>query len=94
MLNVFFNYYFNDLLAPILLIAYSNILLSFHNKEIKGIKVLIFTSMCAIGWEFITPIFIKTSISDLWDIVMYMVGASIYIILKKFLRRKKSYGRK
>ena len=86
-LSIFFNYYFNDLLAPILLITYSNFLLSFQNKEIKGIGVFIFIGVCAIGWEFITPIFIKTSVSDLWDIVMYLSGASIYIILKKFLKK-------
>ncbi len=62
--------------------------------EIKGRQVYFFTIVCAIGWEFIIPIFIKRSVCDLWDIVIYMCGSSIYILLKKFLRRRKKYERK
>ena len=86
--NIFFNSYFNDLLAPILLLAFSNTLLSYQKKQIKGKQVYCFTVACAIGWEFITPIFIKNSVCDVWDIVMYLCGSNIYLWVKKIMERR------
>ena len=91
--NIFFNFYFNDLLAPILLLAFSNTLLNYQKKQIKGKQVYYFTFAWAIGWEFITPIFIKNSVCDVWDIVMYLCGANLYLWIKRIIERRGDYGR-
>lgn len=80
--NIFFIGYFNDLLAPILLLAFSDLLLSFQKEELKIKQIYIFIIVCSILWEFIVPLYKKNSVCDLLDIVMYLLGASIYIILK------------
>lgn len=77
----FFKCYFNDLLAPIILLSFSNFLLNLYNRTIKGKNIYIFISICGIFWEVITPLLKKDSVSDILDFVMYILGASIYMIL-------------
>lgn len=77
----FFKCYFNDLLAPIILLSFSNFLLNLYNRTIRGKNIYIFISICGIFWEVITPLFKKNSVSDILDFVMYILGASIYMIL-------------
>lgn len=89
----FFKYYFNDLLAPILLLSFSNFLLQFYNKELKGKNIYIFIGFCSIFWEFITPLYKKSSVCDILDIVMYLIGASLYIILKFIIIRREKNGK-
>ena len=85
----FFKYYFNDLLAPIILLSYSNFLLNFYNKTIKGKNIYIFISICGIFWEVITPLLKKDSVGDIMYFAMYILGASIYMILVKGVERWK-----
>lgn len=88
--NIFFKGYLNDLLAPILLLAFSNFLLSFYDKEIKGKYIYIIIAICGIYWEFITPLYKKGSVCDILDIVMYMCGASMYSLLRFLIKGEKS----
>lgn len=78
-LNYFFSGYFDDLLAPLLLFSYINILLSFYNKKMYSLKYLIiFILMVSIVWEYII-IFIKpTSVTDPVDVLFYVFGTLIY----------------
>lgn len=85
--------YFNDLLAPILLLSFSNLLLSFYGKDLQGKNVYLVIAICSIYWEFITPLYKTDSVCDILDIVMYMCGASIYSFLK-FLIEGGKYGTK
>lgn len=48
----------------------------FHLK-----KILVFTLVVGVFWEFITPLYMSTSVADLWDIFAYMVGGTIYWIV-------------
>lgn len=77
----FFKCYFNDLLAPIILLSFSNFLLNLYSRTIKGKNIYIFISICGIFWEVITPLLKKDSVSDILDFAMYILGASIYMIL-------------
>lgn len=90
--NTFFKGYLNDLLAPILLLAFSNFLLSFYNKELKGKYIYIMIVICSMYWEFITPLYKKDSVCDILDIVMYMCGASIYNLLRFLVKGGKKNG--
>ena len=91
---IFFLCYFNDLLAPILLLSFSNFLLYYYNKEIKGKNIYLFIGICALFWEFITPLYKKNSICDFIDILMYFIGASIYVILVRGCRKWKNIRKK
>jgi hypothetical protein len=83
-LNYFFSGYFDDLLAPILLFSYMNLVLSFINKKIYSIKYLILIIiLCSFVWEYLV-IFIKPgSVSDPIDILCYFIGTLIYWIIYK-----------
>lgn len=83
-LHYFFSCYFDDLLAPLLLFSYINILLSFYNKKIYSLKYLIiFILMVSIVWEYLI-IFIKpTSVTDPVDVLFYVFGTLIYWMVHK-----------
>ena len=88
-LNYFFSCYFDDLLAPLLLFSYINILLSFYNKKIYSLKYLIiFILLVSIVWEYLIGFIKPSSVSDPIDILAYVLGTLIYwIIHKKLMNR-------
>lgn len=78
-LKYFFVCHFNDLLCPSLLLGYSNILLLTIGKELKKLHhILMFCLAASIVWEFVAPVFKKTSITDWFDVVCYLLGGIIY----------------
>ena len=86
----FFICYFNDLICPLLFLAYCNILLLSVNKEMTNLKTLFFVGL-AVGvvWEFGAPILKTTSTTDMMDIVCYVGGSIIYwFLLKRNLNEK------
>lgn len=83
-LNYFFSCYFDDLLAPLLLFSYINILLSIYNKKMYSLKYLIiFILLVSLVWEYLI-IFIKpTSVTDPLDVLFYVLGTLIYWMIHK-----------
>jgi len=71
-LNYFFNCYFNDLLAPILLLSYINLLLSILKEKIYSLKYLILIILLC-----------PNSVSDPLDVLFYLLGTLIYWFLAK-----------
>ena len=74
--------YFNDMIGGITFVAYCNIVFDFYKKKmirLWQIELLMFFS--GIFWEYITPLFRKDTVSDIFDICAYMVGGFIYWIL-------------
>lgn len=89
-LNFFFSCYFDDLLAPLLLFSYINILLSFYNKKIYSLKYLIiFILLVSIVWEYLICFIRPTSVSDPIDILFYVLGTLIYWIIHKKWNQKR-----
>lgn len=88
-IHYFFSCYFNDLLAPILLFSYINLLLSLLDKKIYSLKYLIIIIMsCSFVWESLILSFKPTSVSDPIDVSFYVLGTLIYwIILKNELKK-------
>jgi hypothetical protein len=80
----FFTGYFNDLLAPIFLLSYTNILLKIFLKKIylNFIVLSIFILTVGCFWEFITP-FYKNSTSDLNDLITYYIGFLLYWFFRR-----------
>jgi hypothetical protein len=88
-LHYFFSSYFNDLLAPLLLFSYINLILSLIDKKMYSLKYLILIIiLSSLVWEFIAPIFKPTSISDPIDILFYFIGTLIYWIIYKMRIQK------
>lgn len=81
---IFFNNYFNDLIAVPLYFALINIV-SIHlsNKEINSFKILfIITIILSLLGEYVSIFVRKGSVTDYLDIICYFVGMMIYYLLK------------
>jgi hypothetical protein len=90
-LRYIFVCYFNDALAAILILAFSNLLLIKIHKSIFEFKyIFLFITACGCVWEFITPLYKRNSITDYYDFIAYYVGAIIYFILVKNISVKQS----
>jgi hypothetical protein len=81
-LHYFFSGYFDDLLAPILLLSYVNLILSIYNKKIYTLRYLIlFILLVSIVWEYLVVYIKPDSVSDPLDILCYILGTIIYWII-------------
>lgn len=78
----FFVCYFNDLMAPMFMLSYSNILLGTIGRRISKLTH-IFEFCLVIGsiWEFVAPLMKKGAVWDPFDILCYMLGGIIYWVL-------------
>lgn len=89
-LHYFFSGYFDDLLAPLLLFSYINLLLSFYNKKLYSLKYLIiFILIVSVIWEYLVPLIKPTSVTDPKDVLFYILGTFIYWLIHKGLNHKK-----
>ncbi|MBU9720884.1 MULTISPECIES: hypothetical protein [Bacillaceae] len=43
-------------------------------------RILLFTLIVGVFWEYITPLYYSSSVSDPWDVVAYMFGGVLYWI--------------
>ena len=87
----FFTSYFNDLLCPILLLAFANLLLMSQNYELKQLKWIVFVCfLSGMYWEYITPLYMPASTSDVIDIVVYLSGACIYWLIYRQVGTKRA----
>lgn len=54
-------------------------LVSFYNKKlIKLWEIELLMLFCGLFWEYLTPLFRKNTVSDIFDVLAYMVGGLIY----------------
>lgn len=87
----FFNGHFNDLLAPVMLLAWSNILLAPINKRVTGIILICgFAFIVGLIWEFVTPIYKPSVTSDWWDVLCYVIGGMVYWGINKIKEHNES----
>ena len=78
-LNVFMVGYFNDLICPFFFVSYCNILLLSIGKEIRKLRWLLLFSFCAgLVWEFVAPMLKETSVTDILDLMCYLLGTFFY----------------
>ena len=88
----FMSSHFNDILCGILFPAYCNILLENRYGLINRLwKVESLLLVCGIFWEFIAPLFISYSVSDIFDIAAYMFGGFIYWIIYRIVISSKNH---
>lgn len=87
-LNLFMVGYFNDLICPLFFLSYCNILLLSIGKEIKKLYWLLLFSFCVgLVWEFVAPLLKKTSITDVLDLICYLIGAFLYWLILKIYQK-------
>lgn len=82
-LNIFFNNYFNDILAPIVYLSYLNIIsLILVKKELKS-PLIIFSIIiiCSFFWEFVALFVKQGSVFDPIDVISYFIGGLIFYII-------------
>lgn len=81
---LFFNNYFNDLLAVPLYFSLLNLIsLTISKKEIKSFKtLLIITIILSFMGEYLAIFLRNGSVTDYLDIVCYFIGMVSYYILK------------
>jgi len=84
--GAFFSCYFNDLICPLFLLSYSNLLLVSINREITSLRAtLLLCFASGIVWEYLAPYFKSNAVSDPNDILCYLLGSYIYwLILRRF----------
>ena len=71
--------HFNDLICPVFLLSYSNLLLITVNKEIRRLKWLMMLGISSgLVWEFVAPIIKTTSTTDAVDLFFYTLGSGLY----------------
>ena len=85
-LNMFFNYYFNDIIAPIVYLSYINILTcSFLDKSINSLVIIILIIIvCSFFWEYVALFLKPSSIFDINDIICYFIGGFIFYLLTQY----------
>ena len=88
--QIFFVGYFNDLICPLFFVSYSNFLLITVKKEIGTLwHILLFCFLSGLVWEFFAPLIKDSSVTDLWDIVCYLVGGALYWIALRISQIRK-----
>ena len=85
----FFKYYFNDLLCPFFALGYINLLLITVNREITELwKLLLIIIAAGCVWETIGPLFKSSAVTDVKDLLCYIIGAIAYWALLKIFGRR------
>ncbi|KRF31695.1 hypothetical protein ASG93_04990 [Paenibacillus sp. Soil787] len=77
-----FKNHFNDVLASLILLSYSNcLILVLKNRRIRSFTIqFIFISVVGLFWEYGSPYFMRST-ADILDIFSYEIGFLIYWIL-------------
>ena len=79
--NIFLHSWFNDTLAMPIIFSFSAIARAVTKVNIAftNLYYLGLTIFCSFVFEYIRPIFIKSSVTDKYDIIAYCIGATAYI---------------
>lgn len=56
-------------------------------RPIKDSENILLIYVAGSYWEFIAPLYIAAAVTDLYDIVAYLAGGIIVILLRKYINR-------
>ncbi len=85
-----FKNYFNDVLAGLAFMAYTNVLLALFRPKgrIACLRFAIpYIFACGLFWEFAAPLFVAGSVGDPWDLFAYVVGGIVYGVADVLVER-------
>lgn len=79
----FLKNYFNDVIGGFLFCSYVNTILIMNHKKpiVSGIRLLLLMIPVAVSWEYVFPLILTYSTSDLIDVFMYLLGTALYYLL-------------
>ncbi len=79
--NTFLHSWYNDTLAMPIIFSFGAIARAVTKVNIAftNLYYLGLTIFCSFVFEYIRPIFIKSSVTDKYDIIAYCIGATAYI---------------
>ena len=82
--------HFNDFLGGFLFCCYVNAILVYTNRKqiTKFWLLILFMLPVSISWEFVFPLFLKYSTSDIFDVICYLFGTITYYFVMKFTIKK------
>ena len=87
--NYFCRCYLNDLVCPLFFLGYCQILLIWIKCEIKSYwRCMLLIMIAGCIWEYGAPIINTKAVSDIWDLVCYFLGGTVYFLLMKCEQRK------
>ncbi len=85
-------FYFNDYLGGILIVAYSNFVLSLsiYSYRITSLTACVAsTLLCGLFWEYIFPMIYPRGTTDIFDAVAYVLGGLSYsLIIRGWIKMK------
>lgn len=77
----FFTNHLNDVLAGVIILAWSDMLARSGSREEAFIRSPLggtaIIAIASIAWEGVAPMFIRWSVGDPWDVLAYAVGGVI-----------------
>lgn len=86
----FLRCYFNDIICGIAFPAYCDLLLRTKNKSLDKLwKIVLLLFICGIAWEIVPVIFFNHGVSDVFDIVCYIVGGMLYYFIQKEVKKSR-----
>lgn len=89
-LGLFVHGQLNDLLGGFAFLCYTNLLFDFVRPSLRitrPVVALPYILACGLFWEYAAPLFVAGSTSDAWDLVAYLLGGVLYLLLQEPLTR-------
>lgn len=78
-LHIFLCSHFNDLLCPLFLLSYANLLLLTVGREIRQLRwMMLICLVASFVWEWGAPLIKPHAVADPVDVVCYLLGSMIY----------------
>lgn len=80
----------NDLLGGIVFCAYVNVILIKSNKKTLTKYWELFIMIFSVGiiWEYVFPLILSYSVSDPFDVIFYILGATVYYFINLVNKEK------
>jgi len=75
----------NDFFGGIVFCAYYNIIMLYAEKNPaeKFLEIFVVIFIVGLTWEFIFPLFLPYSTSDIYDLLAYVLGGTAYYFIKR-----------
>lgn len=94
----FFQDYFNDVIAGMLLLALASVMAGKDNPVARWVTSLtgaaVILAFASFVWEVVTPALRSTAQADSLDVLAYFVGGSIYLAMRKAAKHRPLLGRR
>lgn len=86
--NYFLHCYFNDVIGGMVVMFCVDLIISLAYTEfyLKYWHVLLIILGCGVFWEYVTPLYRKDSVSDIFDIVAYVVGGILFWKIQSLIK--------